>query len=323
MKVVIPGGSGQVGTILARALHHEGHDVVVISRRPQPQPWRVVGWDGVSLGPWANELNGCDTVINLAGRSVNCRYAAANRKEILESRVVSTRLVGQAIAATARKPTVWLQASTATIYAHRYDAPNDEASGLLGGAEPFAPSTWKFSIDVARAWEAAFDEAVVPGTRKVVLRSAITMSPDRGGAFDTLLGLVRLGIGGSAGDGRQFVSWIHDEDFVAAVRWLIARGDVEGVVNLASPNPLPNAEFMRALRLAAGQPFGLPASRLMLETGAVFMRTETELILKSRRVVPGRLLELGFGFKYPLWRDAAGDLYRRWRQARHSHARVA
>lgn len=323
MKVVIPGGSGQVGTILARALHREGHEVVVLSRRPQPEPWRVVEWDGVSLGAWASELNGCDAVLNLAGRSVNCRYTAANRKDILESRVVSTRLVGQAIAATVRPTGVWLQASTATIYAHRYDAPNDEASGLVGGAEPCAPSTWRFSIDVARAWEAAFDEAAVPGTRKVALRSAIVMSPDRGGAFDTLLGLVRLGLGGSAGDGRQFVSWIHDEDFVAAVRWLIARDEVEGLVNIASPNPLPNAEFMRALRQAAGQPVGLPASRLMLEAGAVFMRTETELILKSRRVVPGRLLALGFVFKHPLWRDAAGDIYRRWRLARDSQAHVA
>jgi uncharacterized protein (TIGR01777 family) len=323
MKVVIPGGSGQVGTVLARALHHQGHDVVVLSRRPQPQPWRVAGWDGVSLGDWAQELNGCDAVINLTGRSVNCRYNAANRKEILESRVLSTQVVGHAIALAARPPRVWLQASTATIYAHRFDAPNDEASGLVGGAEPSAPSTWRFSIDVARAWEAAFDEAVVPSTRKVALRSAITLSPDPGGAFDTLLGLVRLGLGGTAGDGRQFVSWIHDEDFVAAVSWLIARDDVDGIVNVASPNPLPNAEFMRVLRHAAGQPFGLPATRLMLETGAVFMRTETELILKSRRVVPGRLLDLGFGFKYPVWREAARDLCRRWRQARHGKAHAA
>jgi hypothetical protein len=323
MRVVIPGGSGQVGAVVARALHHGGHDVLVLSRRPEPQPWRVVEWDGVTLGDWANELNGCDAVINLAGRSVNCRYTAANRKEILESRVLSTRLVGRAIARAARPPRVWLQASTATIYAHRYDAPNDEASGLLGGAEPSAPSTWRFSIDVARAWETAFDEAVVPGTRKVALRSAITLSPDHGGAFDTLLGLVRLGVGGTAGDGRQFVSWIHDEDFVAAVRWLIARDDCDGVVNVASPNPLPNAEFMRVLRHAAGQPFGLPATRLMLETGAVVMRTETELILKSRRVVPGRLLDLGFVFTHPVWRDAARDLCRRWQLARHSKAPVA
>ena len=323
MKIVIPGGSGQVGTVLARALHHEGHDVVVLSRRPEVRPWRVMPWDGVTLGDWSTDLDGCDAVINLAGRSVNCRYTPANRKDILDSRVLSTRVVGQAIARAAHPPLVWLQASTATIYAHRYDAPNDEATGLVGGVEPDAPSTWKFSIDVARAWEAAFNEAAVPGTRKVALRSALTLSPDPGGIFDTLLGLVTWGFGGSAGDGRQYVSWIHEGDFVAAVRWLLAREDVDGVVNVASPNPLPHQEFMRVLRQAAGKPFGLPATRLMLEAGAVFMRTETELILKSRRVVPGRLLEHGFVFRFPDWRDAATDLCRRWKLARQGDAKVA
>ncbi len=323
LKVVIPGGSGQVGTVLARALHHEGHDVVVLSRRPQARPWRVLAWDGATRGGWSRELDGCDAVINLAGRSVNCRYTPANRKDILDSRVLSTRVVGEAIADAAHPPRVWLQASTATIYAHRYDAPNDEATGLVGGVEPGAPSAWKFSIDVARAWEATFNDAIVPGTRKVAMRSALTLSPDPGGIFDTLLGLVTWGFGGSAGGGRQYVSWIHDEDFIAAVRWLLARDEIDGVVNVASPNPLPNEEFMRVLRHAAGRPFGLPATRLMLEAGAVFMRTETELILKSRRVVPGRLLEHGFVFRYPEWRGAAADLCRRWKLARRSGARVA
>jgi uncharacterized protein len=213
-----------------------------------------------------------------------------------------------AIARARRPPRVWLQASTATIYAHRYDAANDERTGVLGGAEPGAPSTWVFSIDVARAWERALDEAVTPATRKVALRSAMTMSPDRGGIFDTLRGLVRRGLGGRAGDGRQYVSWIHHADFVSAVRFLIARDDVAGPVNLASPHPLPNAEFMRVLREAAGVRVGLPATRWMLELGAVFMKTETELILKSRRVVPGRLVDLGFPFAYPHWPEAAREL---------------
>lgn len=311
MKVVIPGGSGQVGTILARALHRDGHDVVVLSRRRDVGPWPVVRWDGATLGDWKREIDGCDVVINLAGRSVNCRYTPANRDEIMQSRVLSTRIVGQAIAAATRKPRVWLQASTATIYAHRYDRPNDEYSGMLGGHEPDAPGSWRFSIDVARAWEQAFDEALVDGTRKVALRSAMTLSPDAGGVFDTLLGLIRRGLGGRAGDGRQFMSWVHYEDFIAAVRWLIDRDDIEGAVNIAAPNPLPNAEFMRVLREACGVPIGLPATRWMLEIGAVFMRTEAELILKSRRVVPARLLEHGFKFKYPYWRDAALDLCRR------------
>src|SRR5262249_37821277 len=167
---------------------------------------RVVAWDASNLGPWAEEIDGADVVINLAGRSVNCRYDAANRREMIESRVRSAAVVGRAIGQAARPPRVWLQASAATIYAHRYDTANDEASGILGGAEPNAPDTWRFSIDVAKAWEQAANEAVVPNTRKVLLRSAMTMSPDRGGVFDVLLGLVRRGLGGPNGDGRQFVS---------------------------------------------------------------------------------------------------------------------
>ena len=315
MKVVIPGGSGHVGTLLARAFHRDRHDVVVLSRRADiRRPWRVAAWDGVTLGSWQHELDGCDVVINLAGRSVNCRYTAAHRHEILQSRVLSTRVVGRAIGRAKRPPPVWLQASTATIYAHRYDSANDEHSGMLGGDEPQAPTSWRFSIEVARAWERTFEEAVTAGTRKLALRSALTLSPDRGGVFDALHGLARHGLGGTAGDGRQFVSWIHYEDFIAAVRWLIDREDVDGVVNIAAPNPLPNAEFMRLLRHASGIAFGLPASRWMLEVGAMLMRTETELVLKSRRVVPARLPALGFIFKYPGWDGAAPDLCRQWRE---------
>jgi hypothetical protein len=262
-------------------------------------------------------------VINLTGRSVNCRYNAANRAEMLESRVLSTRVVGQAIAQSVRAPRVWLQASTATIYAHRYDGPNDETSGHLGGREQNAPSSWNFSIDVASAWERALDEVATEGTRKIALRSAMTMSPDSGGVFDALLGLTRYGLGGTAGDGRQFVSWIHYEDFIAAIRWLIDHDDVEGVVNVAAPSPLPNADFMRLLREASGISLGLPAGRWMLEIGALFMRTETELILKSRRVVPGRLLRHGFEFKFPTWREASRDLYQHWKLKLEAGARAA
>lgn len=319
MKIVIPGGSGQIGTLLARAFAADGHEVVVLSRNPAKAPWRVVAWDGETVGGWAAEMDGADVVINLAGRSVNCRYNAANRRLIKESRVNSTRAVGQAIARAVRPPRVWLQASTATIYAHRYDAPNDEATGILGGAEADVPDTWRFSIDVARSWEQAAEEAVVPQTRKVLLRSAMTMSPDPGGVFDVLLGLVRWGLGGVSGDGRQYVSWIHDQDFVRAVYWLIDHPELAGSVNLASPNPVPNAEFMGTLRAAWGIGFGLPATKWMLEIGAFLMRTESELVLKSRRVVPGRLLQSGFVFQFPTWTEAAADLCRRWREARHVH----
>lgn len=320
MKIVIPGGSGQVGAVLARAFQQDGHDVVVLTRGRSNLPWRVAEWDGSTLGSWEREIDGSDVVINLAGRSVNCRYTEANRREIMESRVASTRVLGAAIARAAHPPRVWLQASTATIYAHRYDSPNDEHSGILGGAEPNAPSSWKFSIDVARSWERVFDEAICRGTRKIALRSALTMSPDPGGIFDTLVGLARRGLAGTAGDGRQWVSWVHEADFIAAVRFLIDRTDISGAVNVASPNPVPNAEFMRVLREACGAPFGLPANRWMLEIGALFMRSETELLLKSRRVVPARLLEQGFAFRYADWRDAAKDLCARLKAARQTAA---
>jgi uncharacterized protein (TIGR01777 family) len=315
MKVVIPGGSGQVGTLLARAFQASGDEVVVLTRSPRASPWREVAWSGDGSGAWTAEIDGADVVINLAGRSVNCRYTPANRAAIMDSRVNSTRAVGAAIAAAAAPPRTWLQMSTATIYAHRFDAPNDEATGILGGSEPSAPDTWRFSIDVAKAWEAAVAHAPTPRTRTVLLRAAMVMSSDRGGVFDTLLGLVRAGLGGQSANGRQYLSWVHGDDFTRAIRWLIARDDVQGAVNIASPNPLPNAAFMRALRDAWGTRIGLPATRWMLELGAIALKTETELVLKSRRVVPGRLLDAGFTFEHPHWPEAARDLCARWRAA--------
>jgi uncharacterized protein (TIGR01777 family) len=314
MKIVIPGGSGQVGTVLARAFHKRGHEVVVLSRKPANASWRMVDWDGETLGDWVSEFEGADAVINLAGQSVNCRYHDHNRKVIKDSRLKSTKVVGDAIAQAWKPPGVWLQASTATIYAHRYDAPNDEATGFIGGSEPNAPDTWRFSIDVATEWERALNQAPTPLTRKVLMRSAIVMNPDPGSPFDTLLRLVRFGLGGQSGDGKQYVSWIHDQDFVRAVLWLIAHEEFAGPVNLAAPNPLTNAEFMRALRAAWGMPFGLPASEWMLEIGALVLQTETELILKSRRVIPTRLLQSGFDFQFPTWPDAARDLCARSRE---------
>jgi uncharacterized protein (TIGR01777 family) len=313
MKVVIPGGTGQVGTLLARDFRRHGYDVVVLSRQPRKALWRVLPWDGATLGAWAAEVDGADVVINLAGQSVNCRYHAENRRLIMDSRVNSTRVVGEAIARAKRPPSLWLQAGTATIYAHRFDAPNDEATGLIGGAERGVPRTWRFSTDVAKAWEAAVNEARTPHTRKVILRSAMTMSPDHGGIFDVLLGLVRRGLGGRAGNGRQYVSWIHDQDFTRAIQWVVKHEAISGPVNLAAPGPLPNAEFMQLFRLTWAIGFGLPAPRPLLALGAVFMRTQTELVLKSRRVVPGVLLTHGFKFQFPAWAEAVQDLCRRWR----------
>jgi uncharacterized protein (TIGR01777 family) len=311
MKIVIPGGTGQVGSVLKRALSAAGHDVVVLSRRPRQRD--ELHWDGATLGPWAREIDGSDVVVNLAGRSVNCRYTPANLREMMDSRVHSARVVGEAIAAAARPPGVWLQMSTATVYAHRFDAPNDEATGVIGGTEPDAPGYWAYSVDIAKAWEREQETAGTPHTRKVALRAAMVMSPDRGGVFDVLLRLARLGLGGPVAGGAQYVSWIHDQDFVRAVEFLIARDDVAGPVNLAAPAPLPHRDFMRALRTAWGVPVGLPATRWMAEAGAFALRSDTELLLKSRRVVPGRLLDAGFTFGHPDWPAAADDLVRRFR----------
>jgi len=311
MKIVIPGGSGYVGTVLARSFHAGGHEVVVLSRTPRDLPWRTIEWDGETLGNWVDEFEAADAIINLAGQSVNCRYTPANRRLITESRLKSTKVVGDAIAQAWTPPRVCLQASTATIYAHRYDAPNDEVTGIIGGAEPNAPDSWRFSIDVATSWERALKDSPTPNTRRVAMRTAIVMHPGEGSPFDILLRLVRFGLGGQAGDGRQWMSWIHEQDFVRAVHWLIEHEELAGPVNLASPNPLPNAQFMEALREAWGHPLGLPAPAWMLEVGACLFGSETELILKSRRVIPAKLLRSGFEFHFPSWPEAARELCKR------------
>lgn len=306
MKIVIPGGTGQIGGVLRRALTKAGHEVVIVSRSSG------VRWDGRTLGAWAREVDGADVVVNLAGRSVSCRYTKENLAEMMRSRVESARVVGEAIAKAENPPKVWLQMSTATIYAHRFDAPNDEASGIIGGNEPDAPGYWAFSIDIAKNWEAELEQADTPHTRKVALRAAMVMSPDRGGAFDHLSWIARLGLGGAVASGRQYMSWIHDEDFVRAVALLI-REPIEGPVNLAAPNPLPQKDFMRDLRNAWRVPVGLPATRWMAEIGAAVIGTDTELLLKSRRVVPTRLQEAGFEFHFPNWAEAAQNLVERRR----------
>ncbi len=307
MKVVIPGGTGHVGAVLRRHFEARGDEVVVLSRR------EGVRWDGATLGPWASEFDGADVVINLAGRTVNCRYDEANLREMMESRVRSTQVVGEAIQMAKRPPQVWLQASTATIYAHRLDAPNDEVDGVLGGDEPGAPPKWNASIAIAKAWENALDAVSTPHTRKIALRSAMTMSADAGSVFDVLSRLTRRGLGGTLGSGRQYVSWIHEDDFAAAVQFLIDREDLAGAVNVCAPEPLPQSEFARALRAAWGVPIGLPAPAVLIEMGTWAMRTESELVLKSRRVVPRRLLEAGFRFRHPSWSEAARELAGRLR----------
>jgi uncharacterized protein len=322
MKIILPGGAGQLGDLLVRAYTRAGHECVVLTRDPARLPAsftraglagraRAVAWDGRTLGPWATEIDGADAVVNLAGRSVDCRYTEPNLAEMLRSRTDSTRVVGAAITAAARPPRVWLQASSATIYAHRFDAPNDEATGLIGGAEPGAPALWKRSVEIGLAWERELFAAATPRTRRVALRSAMVMGAAPDGVFAAFAGLCRFGLG-RHGDGRQFVSWIHEHDFVAATNFLLLREELDGVVNLAAPSALPNRDFIAAIHAALDRRLAVPVPAWVLELGAFFRRTETELLLKSRRVVPARLLEAGFRFRHPAWPEAARELTSRW-----------
>ena len=318
LRIVIPGGSGHVGRLLAVHLQQRGHHVTVLTRSPFAATYNTVHWDGEREGQWVDHLEHADVCINLAGRSVNCRYTAENCETIYRSRIDTTQLLGRVIAGLADPPKVWLNASTATIYRHSFDKAMDEYTGEIGGRTAASAirdesDPWDFSIKVAVDWEAAFFAAFTPQTRKVAMRAAVVMSSTPGGAFALLLKLVRLSLGGTQGNGRQFVSWVHAADFARAVDFLIAREDLDGPVNIASPNPLPNREFMSSLREAYGMPNGFPAPRPVLELAALLLRTETELVLKSRRVVPARLLDAGFDFLFPHWTEAAEDLVRQWR----------
>jgi uncharacterized protein len=305
--VVLAGGNGFLGQMLAQKLRASGKEVIVFTRRPMASEAGItpVRWDGRSLGPWMDYLDGSQAVVNLAGRSVNCRYTQSNRKLIMDSRVHSTRVLGEAIARCKHPPLVWLNSSTATIYKHSLRKPMDEANGEIG-ATPEAKDA--FSVEVARQWEQTFEAAPAPLTRKVALRTAMVLGTAEGGVFQVLHQLVRFGLGGKMASGEQFVSWIHEEDFCRAVEWLILNAELTGPVNVCAPNPVSNRKLMAELRQACGVPFGLPATRWMLEIGAFFLRTETELIIKSRCVTPGRLVASGFEFHFSTVSQALQDL---------------
>jgi uncharacterized protein len=308
-RIVLAGGSGFLGQTLARYFAQAGYEPAILTRAPKSAvtPGRAVYWNARTSGAWQTELEGAEAVINLTGRSVDCRYNGKNRREILESRVESTRAIGQAITACNAPPRIWINASTATIYKHTLGSAWDEA-GEIGASDEANDS---FSIEVARAWEGEFNSAQTPGTRKVALRAAMVLGSGRNSVLPVLMRLVRTGLGGKHGTGKQFVSWIHGEDFCRAVDFLIGRQDLAGPINVCAPNPLTNEEMMRVLREVAGRGFGLPARRWMLEIGAFFLRTETELMIKSRRVIPKRLLESGFVFQFSFFRAAAIDLRER------------
>jgi len=293
-KIVLAGGSGFLGQALARSVLADGYEVVVLSRGAAPPDaiGRFVPWDGKNLGDWKSELEGAEALFNLTGRSVDCRYTQENRDLILNSRVDSTRVLGEAIGACDQIPKVWLNSSTATVYEDRRGdrEPHDETSEDFGTG---------FSVGVAQSWEKALEESSVEGLRKVALRVSIVLGKD-GGAFPVMKRFAKLGLGGAQGPGNQWMSWLHIDDWVGVARFLMENQSVDGPVNLAVPNPVTNDFFMREMRKRfAPLGIGLPAPSLFVRIGAFFLRTAPELVLKSRKVVSATLAESGYSFKYP------------------------
>jgi len=297
-KILIPGGNGFIGRHLVRYFREQGDRVIVLTRTATDHADDIV-WDGRSLGAWAEHLNGADAVINLCGKSVNCRYTRKNRAAIFASRLESTRILGLALAQCPTPPPVWINSSSATIYRHAEDRVMDDHTGEIGAG---------FSVEVCRQWERELFAPELPTVRRIALRSAIVFGPGRGGPFDVFRILMRLGLGGTQGNGRQFVSWVHVRDFCRAVEWLLTHPELSGPINLAAPNPLPNRNFLADFRRQMGVPFGLPAPAPLLAIGTFFLRSESELVLKSRRVVANRLMESGFQFEFEKWPDAVADL---------------
>jgi len=321
LRIVMPGGSGQVGQMLARRFQQQGHFVTILTRGPYSAQWQTVHWDGTSPGPWTETLEGADVCINLTGHTINCWPSIANRQAIWDSRVASTELLHRVISQLDNPPKLWMNASAATLYdrsvdAHGVDLPLDENAYDPDSAE-IDLAAWRrsrgFLRRVVRDWEASFFVVDTPGTRKIALRSAVTFSPTPGNVFAVLSRLTRLSLGGAAGNGRQFLPWIHEADYASAIEFLIGREDLEGPFNLVAPNPLPNREFMAALCDAWNVPNAIPAPSLAIRLGALLMNSNPELVLGSCRAVPYRLLEAGFQFQFPDWPEAAEDLVRQWK----------
>lgn len=261
---------------------------------------RYVTWDAKTLGDWQRELDGCDVLINMAGRSVDCRYTDKNKNRIMNSRVDSTTILNHAVAHAKNPPKVWLNSSTATIYRHSLDMEMGEENGEIGTG---------FSVSVAKAWEEAFFSGVTPTTRKVALRTSIVWG-SKGGALTPIKTLAKLGMGGKQGDGEQKFSWIHVDDFVRSLDYIIKNKELSGPINIVAPKPTNNTKLMQEVRKAVGIGFGLPSPKWLLEIGAILIRTETELILKSRNVVTKKLLDAGFTFRYPTQKEALDEAIR-------------
>jgi len=295
-KIIIAGGSGFLGQVLENYFSLKGYQVKILTRNPKKN--NHIYWDAKSIGNWISELENSEALINLTGKSVDCRYTEQNKKLIYDSRIESTKIIGEAINLCKNPPKVWLNSSTATIYKHSLDREMTEENGQTGD---------DFSMNIAKSWEKAFYEIDNPKTRKIVLRTSIVLGK-KGGAMLPLKNLTTFGLGGKQGLGNQKVSWIHETDFARAIEFMLTNSTFKGVFNLSVPNPTNNTTLMKILRQEMNIPFGLPHPKWILEIGAKIIGTETELVLKSRNVIPQRLLTEGFHFKYPTIEKAIENL---------------
>ncbi len=350
-KIILAGGTGFIGQYLCNYFGKD-NQIVILTRnsssthnnalgnhelKSEAKPnIKYVNWDARTVGEWVKELDAADLVINLAGRSVNCRYTFRNMKEIFDSRVNATKVLGQGIKRLSNPPKVWINAASATIYRHATDRSQDEYKGEIselksmnmpstsaqdfysclhvitkwGLPSLFIPKKQKlrrdFSVRVCRLWEKTFNELETPKSRKLCLRIAIALGP--GGAMIPFLNLLKFGLGGYQGNGRQKYSWVHIKDLCRVIEWIEGHPEMEGTYNCASPEPVTNKKFMKTLRNVTGHILGLPAFKWMLEIGTSLIGTESELILKSRWVVPSRLTQAGFHFRFERLEDALQDI---------------
>lgn len=287
MKIIIAAGTGFLGKNLETYFTNKGHEVIILTRNPKRT--NEYYWDAKTLGEWKNLFENADVLINLAGKSVDCRYTDKNKKEIYDSRINSTKILQKAVDQCINKPKIWLNASSATIYIHSETHLNTEENGIIGD---------DFSMNICKSWEKEFFKQETENVRKVALRTSIVLG-NNGGAFPKLKMITKLGLGGKQGRGNQMVSWIHIHDFCKAVEFIIDCETMSGSINVTAPNPLSNELFMNKLRSEMRIPFGLNAPVWQLEFASLFLKTETELLLKSRNVYPQKLVESGFTFSYP------------------------
>jgi uncharacterized protein (TIGR01777 family) len=299
-KIILAGGNGYLGGVMANYYKGLTKQVIILSRRAAKADGNVTTlvWDGINEGAWSEAMERADLLINLCGKNVNCRYTQKNQAEIIRSRINPTKLLGRVIGKLKHPPLLWITITSATVYRHAEDHPQDELNGDIG---------YGFSIDVCKQWEEEFYNCITPQTRKITLRMGIVLGRSDG-AFPRLSSLVKLGLGGKQGDGKQYVSWVHEQDAAKCTEFLLSHQELSGDINCVAPQPLQNALLMKHIRNALGIPLGLPAPAWLLGIGARLIGTEVELILKSRWVLPRRLMDSGYTFLFVNAEHAIKDI---------------